>query len=351
MAATALEVGVRSFIPLRGEFFRADPVTGIRHIAGKEGRWVSTEFDVVVRINSHGFRDRERTIEKAPGARRVLVLGDSMTEAFQVELEEAFAARLERRLSEGRTVEVLNLGVSALGPAQEYLVFRHRGVPYAPDVVVLAFFTANDFRNSVAHLENKPYLPYPVMRGDELARDARGQIVFTRPEAPGALREFLRTHVASYRFVRDRVRPALTGGVATAASDDLAGMYREPAAPDWVEAEVATRAVVVELARAVRRAGAALVLLVLPGPWEVDVQYRQGQPALAGRDLDLGRPERLAVEWAAMLEVPVVTVSTAFRQRIEQGEAMFFPLDGHLTPAGHAVVAERLAPVVESVLP
>ncbi|PYQ23833.1 MAG: hypothetical protein DMF81_07510 [Acidobacteria bacterium] len=50
-------------------------------------------------FNSHGFRDYERTWEKPPNTYRILVLGDSYVEAFQVPLERAFPALLEVRLN------------------------------------------------------------------------------------------------------------------------------------------------------------------------------------------------------------------------------------------------------------
>src|SRR5262245_10317428 len=69
-------------------------------------------------FNSHGFRDYERTCEKPPNTFRILVLGDSYTEALQVALQDSFAGRLEKKLNENSTstrFEVLNMGQSGFG--------------------------------------------------------------------------------------------------------------------------------------------------------------------------------------------------------------------------------------------
>ena len=45
---------------------------------------------VQIRINSHGFRDRERTLEKPPGTWRIAALGDSVAFGWGVPTEEVF---------------------------------------------------------------------------------------------------------------------------------------------------------------------------------------------------------------------------------------------------------------------
>src|SRR5438128_1157587 len=54
-------------------------------------------------FNSHGFRDYERTYERAANTFRILVFGDSYVEALQVALSDAFPALLEKRLNENST--------------------------------------------------------------------------------------------------------------------------------------------------------------------------------------------------------------------------------------------------------
>jgi len=71
---------------------------------------------VDVHINSHGLRDREYSVVKAPGTYRILMLGDSTTFGWGVQLEETIPKLLESRLNEGRLpgierFEVLNAGV------------------------------------------------------------------------------------------------------------------------------------------------------------------------------------------------------------------------------------------------
>ena len=109
-------------------------------------------------FNSHGFRDFERTWEKSPNTYRILVLGDSYVEAFQVPLEVGFPALLEARLntaSHSKRFEVLALGQSGFGTAAEYMRYLNDGVRYSPDIVIVAFLTGNDIldNSKVLNLE------------------------------------------------------------------------------------------------------------------------------------------------------------------------------------------------------
>src|SRR6266852_4603823 len=71
------------------ELYTADPRTGWRLRSHAEG-WVVQENRQYVRINSHGFRDRERSFEKPPNTFRIAILGNSWTEALQVPLDKTF---------------------------------------------------------------------------------------------------------------------------------------------------------------------------------------------------------------------------------------------------------------------
>ena len=96
-------------------------------------------------INEHGQRDRSRSLEKPPGVRRVLVLGDSVVEGSGVrDLQDTIPGQLASLL--GDDVEVLNFGVSGYCTLAEVELLEERGLAFSPDVVVVVF-VENDFDN------------------------------------------------------------------------------------------------------------------------------------------------------------------------------------------------------------
>jgi len=142
---------------------------------------VSTETPQKIRINSHGFRDRERSFEKPADTVRIAVLGNSWTEALQVPQERTYTAVLEKALNEGscfdgKRVEVLNFGVAGYSTAQELLMLRQEVWKYSPDIILLAFYPARDIANNVRELNNAAnpeQSPYYVNRGGRLEEDDR----------------------------------------------------------------------------------------------------------------------------------------------------------------------------------
>ena len=92
---------------------------------------------VPLEINSAGFRGAEMPVERRPGVRRVAVVGDSVTFAEAVPNERTFAAQAANRLGAGW--EVFNFGVTGYNSDQERIVLDRRVLPYAPDLVVIAY--------------------------------------------------------------------------------------------------------------------------------------------------------------------------------------------------------------------
>src|SRR5579872_2731842 len=67
-------------------FIRVDPVLGYALRPSTQG-WEDSNYYTT---NSDGMRDRERTIARPPNTLRIAILGDSMTEAIQVPLDETY---------------------------------------------------------------------------------------------------------------------------------------------------------------------------------------------------------------------------------------------------------------------
>ena len=89
--------------------------------------------------NNDGLReDYDYALEKPPGVRRVVLLGDSFVFGWGLHLEHTMSHQLISLL-DGTKWEVLNMGVPAYNTANEVLFLEERGLKYHPDVVVLMY--------------------------------------------------------------------------------------------------------------------------------------------------------------------------------------------------------------------
>ena len=97
--------------------------------------------EVEYRVNALGLRGPEATLEKPPGVKRVVVLGDSIAFGYWVAEPDAFPRQLEKLLPDvpGSRVEVLDFGVPGYNLDQEIEALRVKALAFEPDVVVVAF--------------------------------------------------------------------------------------------------------------------------------------------------------------------------------------------------------------------
>lgn len=108
---------------------------------------------ILHQANSDGFRDREYTLIKTPGTKRIIFLGDSIVYGYGVERKDAIPEQLERAYNQaGKKVEVLNFGVAGYDTEQEVEFLKTKGLKYKPDTVVLGY-TLNDVRYASWELE------------------------------------------------------------------------------------------------------------------------------------------------------------------------------------------------------
>lgn len=157
-------------------FVVSDPVLGWSLRKSGHG-WYRAEGNAHVRINPHGFRGPETTVEKPAGTYRIAMLGDSFTVGLDVAEEELTSTIIQENMQNcarigGKKVEVLNFGVGGYGTAQELMLFRTRAVKFKPDLVVLQFFVSNDVFDNYRTLREslRDEAPYYVV-------DATGKLV------------------------------------------------------------------------------------------------------------------------------------------------------------------------------
>ncbi len=273
-----------------------------------------------VRVNAAGLRGDDVPATKAPGERRVLVLGDSYTAAVQLPEDEIYTTLLEQRLNAAATgarYRVANAGVNGAGTGHEVLYYEHEGAALAPDVVVLQY-AWNDVADTRAHdafrltdggVELRPELQHPAFWRDPLLalRDAIGN-----------------RSLAAYLLYRALARsgPRAAAAAQTTASGDDAGVTL----------------VVRLVARLLHDANASrvpVIILTIPIPIGLaggDAEYAQVVAAFA----------RLVADGTNQL----VVADGVLRDLAVRGEAPYLPYDGHLAAAGHRAVAAALAPAV-----
>ncbi|MGB3512358.1 MAG: SGNH/GDSL hydrolase family protein [Microcoleaceae cyanobacterium] len=153
-----------------------DPYRGWAGNPNATAPWTGEGIPSELKMNSAGFRDRERSKTKPENGLRIALLGDSFTEAVHVKLEDTYGAIMEEKLQEcpvfkNREIEVLNFGVQGYSTAQELMVLRHHVWDYSPDLVILAFYAGNDIRNNYRPLEHDHLRPYFVYENGELVED------------------------------------------------------------------------------------------------------------------------------------------------------------------------------------
>jgi hypothetical protein len=100
--------------------------------------------------NKRGFRDdRDIDYPKPDGEIRVLAIGDSHTQGFEVRQSQTYSAVMERYArAHGVNARVLNAGVSGFSTAEAVVFLENEGIRYHPDVFVIGFF-ANDFEDNL----------------------------------------------------------------------------------------------------------------------------------------------------------------------------------------------------------
>ena len=377
VATLLLEVLVRTFAPTTDFLWQGDPDIGIKLIPGKLGRSVKRgEFDVQVRVNSIGFRDREHSIAKASETQRVVLLGDSFIEAIQVPFEESINAKLELRLrANGHPAEIINFGVSGSGTARQYLALRRYGVRYSPDLVLL-FFVGNDISDNSRRLQGRTYLPYPRTTEDgKLARDSTGQPLFTPfVDSTGSgsnLLTLLKDHWKTYRFLRELVDA--TPAVAEAAyklglpsesphapAADKANslgffeIYRTPPKALWSEAWQVTEELLLATRDLAESNGAQFAVVLIPAAWEVyPRQWEQAVeriPAMRSASLNPEEPSRRLVSFLQAHGVAVFSLLPQFRTGAGKGPPLYIEGDGHWTSAGHELAADLLKDPISQIL-
>jgi lysophospholipase L1-like esterase len=356
-------------------FWVPDQNLGVAHNPGTQG-WYRDEGNAFVRINSDGLRGPERAKTKPPGTVRIALLGDSFTEAVQVPLEDTFGSVLEKQLADcprlkGLRVEVINFGVSGYGTGQELLMLRRHVWEYSPDLVVLAFLTANDVSDNSFTLsssepgsQERPYFEYhegSLVLDNSFRDSSRFQI---HESAAWRLLRRLAGHLRLLQLAREaRVRWAdrqwlqeaeRRAGTANpvVAEAVLEGpeIYLPPADPDWQAAWHVTEGLLDEMKKEVTAKGADFWVVTLSNPIQVypDAVIREQFKSRQGIQ-DLFYPDHRIQAFCGHDGIHMLALAPAMQAFADphhvflHGFSNAFMGTGHWNIEGHRLAGELIA--------
>lgn len=276
------------------------------------GRSASDEFDFEYRHNALGFRDRDHEFSKPDGVFRILAVGDSFTYGAGAADDETYLARLERLLNERpdarARVEIIKLGLPRYFPTIELDVLRHYGWRFQPDLVMVAVLP-NDIVDTALGVD-------AVVLGES------GFLLSKYGEAAGPTGQWLFLHSHAARIVLARGFTWLASSNMTLRPSEI---YRDGGSheKDWVALERDLEAMQGEA----RRHDASLVVVSIPQrpPWTDTHEY----------------PARRLAAWSAAHGAAFVSTLPDLR-REESSRLLYWPKDGHCTPAGYDVIARSI---------
>lgn len=303
------------------------------------------EGSVRMYTDSEGFRVGNSGRREAPV--EVLLIGDSFMEALAVEHERTVAHLLENELTRrlATPVAVRNAGVGGWNANQYLLRTRELVREERFALVVVAVYVGND-----AIARRTDHIPprTPVERNR--FRLPRG---LTWDELVGTLLAPIndaleaRSHLfimLKNQFSTARMRLGLT-------AEYFPQEYRRPEAqsPRWqVTAEVLR-----DLAVAANERGAPTLFVLIPDAFQVYERVFHAYVRGFGIDsttVDVDQPSRLLGKALTALGLCVVDALPALRAASPDGPRLFGTVDKHLSPAGHALLTDLIAPQAAELL-
>lgn len=316
--------------PAFQSLFVPDPAIGYRLRPGARVRFTTAEFDTRININDQGVRDDAPIGPKPPDERRIVVLGDSLVLAVQVDEQQTFCRLLEERLNRNGgpiRYRVINAGVQGYGPVEELLFFRHVARAFQPDLVITTVFVGNDIEEALGSA--------PRLRERPLT-EVISESTVTR------LRRIVRRSMV-LQILRLRV-VAITSRFSWggAPPEPPLQSYAEHPAPRIAEGLAIARDCIKAIADEAAGVGARTMVMLMPARFQVnDEDYGHLKKAVEGAGGRLVRDAATARFDEALTPLPVPRFDALPGLRIA-GPDVFFLQTVHLTPRGHEVVAAEL---------
>ena len=315
------------------------------------------EFYNLITLNNYGLHDTNLTLDKPDDVYRILIVGDSFPQGWQVTLQEGFPWLLEQQLNADfdRPVEIINLSVDTYGTDRQLLLYSVLGWRFQPDVVLLAFYLGNDVKDNykplVGYADGFYDFPYPIF---SLADDQQLTLHNIQPLDPARFPDspvwaWLADHAAEETPAPEIIPPTVPRVTKTQPRQleypvDL-GLYL-PEDDNWGAAWSLSEALVLQFRDLVQASGSRFGVLVIPdrravhaSEWDTTTRLF---PVVRGMN-PLAPGDRLDA-FLAQNQIPALNLTYALSgwALAHPNEYLYYPGDGHFNANGHAVSAQRI---------
>jgi hypothetical protein len=338
-----------------------DDVRGFALRPGKSG-WYDKEGRAYVSVNHLGYRDEEHSQEKPAGVFRILFLGDSFTEARQIDLPDTFWKQVERNLNAdermaGKRVEVISCAVGGYSTTQELLTLHMHGLGFEPDLVVLCMYLGNDISGNSKRISQmyglETFQPFHAYEGSRMVLDNS----FRKLGLQYLKQRFMLTAIHYSRLlevvnqlrrelqIRRIERISLREDFRIGARDEI---YVPPRNQSWNEAWLITQDLLRMMREDVTRAGARFLVATLSTQEQVNPDADRRRDLLEKLQVaDLFYSERRLREFGAENSIEVVTLAERMQAAAAETGVFFHGFEktmgvGHWNKNGHTIAAEVL---------
>jgi len=343
------EVLLRMFLPqnligtrITGmRFSERDQVLGIRYIPGATWRFTHPEYQVEYSINEHGFRDAKvHPIPKPDGTTRVLLLGDSFTFGQAVSYEQIWPVIAEKRLEESGNnhIDLVKAGIQGMDTRSEFILLQRLLKKDDYDVVVVGFAMNDLYTNSLYGIDYGEENITTIHAGQGIS--AKRRLIATSWFETGK-RVFLPSERKnSVHLLTLGSRIALSSPVVYCklyfASRNKRDYLTIPLPPAQENKLRITKMLFEKMANELDALGKELIVLSIP---------QQSQVLCFEESKAYGAVDVTFYDWyfanvAKQRGFSWVRSLGAFNKSNDQRGQHYYRLDGHLTPAGHQIVAE-----------
>lgn len=340
------------------------------------GKMPSQEFPghfVTITTNAHGLRGKEIKLEKNPGTKRILILGDSYTFGLYVGDEETYPAVLEKILTEkGYPVEVINAGYAdGYETDEQYVWLLNAGLQFQPDIVIYGCFSGNDINVNPVNWKtvNAEGLPTKIVDSNTYVDDfgrvrsrlkdnktVGGELIYRIP----LLREshfFVAIEVMGERLIKKMLYPDMVEGYSMVWYPHIFGkdiakkLGKQPSISDLDKRQSAFEKIISGMDAVSKEHNAKFLTLMIPFNFQVDPGFlkriihdpkelsalKEGKVGITGdfyRELGATLDKR-GINYLNLKEL----------MSADKSKKRFFPTNGevHFNPEGCKFAAEQIA--------